>query len=117
MTASTLLQRLVLLIVCGTVQTGIGKVDPARKLRCTTAAHEQHQIRIRFVVVFLFHSFKVISVNRQYIFLQSKAIKDSKKKGNYENDVNELISEDPLNHFGPIPHAHGAFLGWVLGKV
>ena len=42
----------------------------------TTAAREQHQIRIRFVVVFLFHSLKVLSVNRQYIFFQSKAIKE-----------------------------------------
>ena len=25
---------------CGTVQTGTGKVDPARKLKCTTAALE-----------------------------------------------------------------------------
>ena len=46
LTALRLLHRLVLLIVCfiypmsGRVQTGTGKVDPARKLKCTTAACE-----------------------------------------------------------------------------
>ena len=45
LTASTLLHWLVLLSVCfiypmsgDTVQTGTGKVDPARKFKCTTAA-------------------------------------------------------------------------------
>ena len=41
MTASTLLLRLVLSIeqgTRGTIQTGNGKVDPARKFKCTTAA-------------------------------------------------------------------------------
>ena len=28
---------------CGKVQTGIGKVDPARKLKCTTAARERER--------------------------------------------------------------------------
>ena len=36
--ASTLLHQLVLSIELGTVQTGTGKVDPARKFKCTTAA-------------------------------------------------------------------------------
>ena len=36
--ASTLLHQLVLSIELGTVQTGIGKIDPARKFKCTTAA-------------------------------------------------------------------------------
>ena len=40
LTALTLLHRLVLLILLGTVQTGMGKVDPARKFKCTTAARE-----------------------------------------------------------------------------
>ena len=38
LTASILLHRLVLSIELGTLQTGIGKVDPARKFKCTTAA-------------------------------------------------------------------------------
>jgi len=38
LTASTLLHWLVLSIEQGTVQTGTGKVDPARKFKCTTAA-------------------------------------------------------------------------------
>ena len=37
LTASTLLHRLVLSIELGTVQTGNGNVDPARKFKCTTA--------------------------------------------------------------------------------
>ena len=37
---STLLHRLVLSIELGTVQTGAGKVDPARKFKCTTADRE-----------------------------------------------------------------------------
>ena len=41
LTASTLLHRLVLSIELGTVQTGTGKVDPARKFKCTTAARDQ----------------------------------------------------------------------------
>ena len=36
--ASTLLHRLVLSIELGTVQTGKGKVVPAQKFKCTTAA-------------------------------------------------------------------------------
>ena len=40
LTASTLLHRLLLFIELGTVQTGTGKVDPARKLKCTTAASD-----------------------------------------------------------------------------
>ena len=42
LTASTLLHRVVLSIELGTVQTGIGKVDPARKFKCTMAARELH---------------------------------------------------------------------------
>ena len=42
MTASTLLHRLVLSIELGTVQTGTGKVDPARKCKCTTAARDSY---------------------------------------------------------------------------
>ena len=38
MTASTLLHRLILSIELDTVQTGTGKVDPARKFKCTKAA-------------------------------------------------------------------------------
>ena len=38
--ASTLLHRLVLSIELDTVQTGTGKVDPARKFKCTTAARK-----------------------------------------------------------------------------
>ena len=38
LTASTLLRRLVLSIELGTVQTGTGMVDLARKFKCTTAA-------------------------------------------------------------------------------
>ena len=38
LTTSTLLHRLVLSIKLSTVQTRIGKVDPARKFKCTTAA-------------------------------------------------------------------------------
>jgi len=38
LTASTLLHRQVLFIELGTVQTGTGKVDPARKFKCTTVA-------------------------------------------------------------------------------
>ena len=37
---STLLHRLFLSIEQGTVQTGTGKVDPTRKLKCTTAARD-----------------------------------------------------------------------------
>ena len=37
---STLLHRLVLSIELGTVHTGTAKVDPAGKLKYTTAAHE-----------------------------------------------------------------------------
>ena len=37
---STFLHRLVLSIVLGAVQTGTGKVDPARKFKCNTAARE-----------------------------------------------------------------------------
>ena len=37
---STLLHRLVLSIELGIVQTGTGKVDPARKFKCTTASRE-----------------------------------------------------------------------------
>ena len=40
LTASTLFHRLVLSIELGTVKTGIGKVDPALKFKCTTAARE-----------------------------------------------------------------------------
>ena len=50
----TLLQRLVLSIELGTVQTGTGKVDPARKFKCTTAAREvwekkTYPVHIRFI--------------------------------------------------------------------
>ena len=38
MTASTLLHWQVLSKELGTVQTGTGKVDPARKFKCTPAA-------------------------------------------------------------------------------
>jgi len=38
LTVSTMLLWLVLSIELGTVQTGTGKVDPARKFKCTTAA-------------------------------------------------------------------------------
>ena len=38
LTVSTLLHRLVLSIELGTVQTGTGKIDPARIFKCTTAA-------------------------------------------------------------------------------
>ena len=41
-TASTLLHLLVLSIELGTVQIGTGKVDPARKFKCTTAARERY---------------------------------------------------------------------------
>ena len=44
LTASTLLHRLVLSIELGTVQTGTGKVDPARKFKCTTAARDIYSI-------------------------------------------------------------------------
>ena len=37
LTASILLHRLVLSLELGTVQTGTGKVNPARKFKCTTA--------------------------------------------------------------------------------
>jgi len=40
LTVSTLLHRLVLSINLGTVHTGTGQVDPARKFKCTTAARE-----------------------------------------------------------------------------
>ena len=40
MTTSTLLYRLVLSIEPGTVQTGTGMVNPARKFKCTTASRE-----------------------------------------------------------------------------
>ncbi len=36
-----LVNRLVLSIELDTVQTGTGMVDPARKLKCTTAAREE----------------------------------------------------------------------------
>ena len=39
-TESTLLHRLVMSIELGTVQTGTGKVDMARKFKCTTAARD-----------------------------------------------------------------------------
>ena len=39
LTVSTMLLWLVLSIELGTVQTGTRKVDPARKFKCTTAAH------------------------------------------------------------------------------
>ena len=39
LTASTLLHRLVLSIELGTVQTGTGKVDPARKFKCGCPCH------------------------------------------------------------------------------
>ena len=39
LTASTLLHRLVLSIELGTVQTGTGKVDPARKFKCGCPYH------------------------------------------------------------------------------
>ena len=35
--------RLLTQCPCGTVQTGTGKVDPARKLKCTTAARERER--------------------------------------------------------------------------
>jgi len=38
LTAPTLLHRLVLSIELGTVQTGTGKVEPAWKFKCITAA-------------------------------------------------------------------------------
>ena len=48
LTASTLLHQLVLSIELGTVQTGTGKVDPARKFKYTTAARRS----IIFVLCF-----------------------------------------------------------------
>ena len=39
-----MLHRLVLYIELSTVQTEIGKVDSARKFKCTTAAHELKEI-------------------------------------------------------------------------
>ena len=44
LTALTLLHRLVLSIELGTVQTGTGKVDTARKFKCTTAARAKLEI-------------------------------------------------------------------------
>jgi len=41
LTASTWLHRLVLSIELGTEQTRTGKVDPARKFKCTPAAREE----------------------------------------------------------------------------
>ena len=50
LTASTLLHRLVLSIELGTVQTGTGKVDPAWKFKCTTAA----RVMFAFFMIVLF---------------------------------------------------------------
>ena len=46
LTASTLLHRLVQFIELGTVQTGTGKVDPARKFKFTTAGLVLRLIRM-----------------------------------------------------------------------
>jgi len=43
---ATLLHRLILSIELGTVQTGTGKVDPARKFKCTTAARDMSKLRV-----------------------------------------------------------------------
>ena len=43
---STLLHWLILSIELGTVQTGTGKVDPARKFKCTTAARDVNILHI-----------------------------------------------------------------------
>ena len=60
---STLLHRLVLSIELGIVQTG--KVDPARKFKCTTtAARAQNDTRI-----FLYH-FWILWFNRFKIFFE-----------------------------------------------
>ena len=56
-TASTLLHRLVLFLELGTVQTGTGKVGPAWKFKCTTAASEKGKIKWKnYLKVILFLS-------------------------------------------------------------
>ena len=45
---STLLHRLVLSIELGIVQTGTGKVDPARKFKCTTAARAGQAVQYKY---------------------------------------------------------------------
>ena len=51
MTASTLLHLLVLSIELGTVQTGAIKVDPARKLKCTTAAYVMGSLEFKSMIL------------------------------------------------------------------
>ena len=60
LTAPTLLHRLVLSIVLGTVQGGTGKVDPARKFKCTTAArgtmyNERNQCLLYIISMYIKH--------------------------------------------------------------
>ena len=53
------MHQLVLSIELGTVQTGTGKVDPARKFKCTTAARENmSQSNIPFCDLFVINSFE-----------------------------------------------------------
>ena len=51
MTASTLLHLLVLSIELGRVQTGTRKVDPARKFKCTTAAHVVGSLEFKSMIL------------------------------------------------------------------
>ena len=56
LTASTLLHQLVLSIELGIVQTGTGKVDPARKFKCTKAARGSDEImpKVQNIAIFYF---------------------------------------------------------------
>ena len=59
MTASTLLQRQVLSRELFTVQTGAGKIVPARKFKCTTGARDplglMHKIQNNPLQKFIFY--------------------------------------------------------------
>ena len=54
------MHRLVLSIELGTVQAGTGKVDPARKFKCTTAArgtmyNERNQCLMYIIFMYIKH--------------------------------------------------------------
>ena len=54
-----------------TVQTGTGKVDPARKFNCTTAARDA-DLRIYFIL--FRYPVMVICMNQSVVFLRNKAV-------------------------------------------
>ena len=54
-----------------TVQTGTGKVDPARKFKCTTAARAA-DLRIYFIL--FRYPVMVFCMNQSVVFLRNKAV-------------------------------------------